>query len=172
MSSSERWNKENCRACLSVEELMKKARELRLRKLRIGASGDATSLSSAENDALEGRTIREDCPLNTDQLGRSTWDFLHTMAAYYPERPSEVHKANAKSFMFLLGKIYPCHHCAEDLRRDLENKPPEVDSKEEFSLWMCELHNRVNKKLGKPIFNCSLWKERWLDGWKDGSCDY
>lgn len=28
------------------------------------------------------------------------------MAAYYPERPSEVHKANAKSFMFLLGKVY------------------------------------------------------------------
>lgn len=29
----------------------------------------------------------------------------------------------------------------------------------------------VNRKLGKPDFDCSLVDERWRDGWKDGSCD-
>ena len=36
---------------------------------------------------------------------------------------------------------------------------------------MCEMHNRVNVKLGKPEFDCSKVFQRWRDGWEDGSCD-
>lgn len=68
--------------------------------------------------------------------------------------------------------MYPCAHCAEDLRSDLVKHPPDVEDREKFSLWMCGLHNRVNKKLGKTEYDCTKWKERWRDGWKDGSCDY
>uniref|UniRef100_A0A183VGY5 Sulfhydryl oxidase n=1 Tax=Toxocara canis TaxID=6265 RepID=A0A183VGY5_TOXCA len=122
--------------------------------------------------AEEKRPTREDCPLDTEQLGKSTWNFLHTMAAYFPEEPSEEDRNNAVTMMKLLGKLYPCAPCAEGLRRDLASHPPRVENRDAFSVWMCELHNRVSKKLGKKEFDCSLWKERWLDGWKDGSCDY
>ena len=40
-----------------------------------------------------------------------------------------------------------------------------------FSRWMCELHNEVNQRLDKRTFDCSKVDERWLEGWKDGSCD-
>jgi FAD-linked sulfhydryl oxidase len=36
---------------------------------------------------------------------------------------------------------------------------------------MCEQHNVVNKKLGKPEFDCRKILERWKDGPKDGRCD-
>ena len=38
--------------------------------------------------------------------------------------------------------------------------------------WMCEAHNDVNVKLGKPAFDCEgkSLEERWGDGPKDGRC--
>jgi len=36
---------------------------------------------------------------------------------------------------------------------------------------MCQQHNVVNRKLGKPEFDCRKVLERWKDGPKDGRCD-
>ena len=46
-----------------------------------------------------------------------------------------------------------------------------TDSRHSLTQWFCGMHNKVNAKLGKPLFDCSLIDERWRDGWKDGSCD-
>ncbi len=53
----------------------------------------------------------------------------------------------------------------------LQTHPPLVQNRDCFAHWMCEMHNEVNERLGKPQFDCSKVHERWLDGWKDGSCD-
>lgn len=52
----------------------------------------------------------------------------------------------------------------------LKASPPQVNSQDELSQWLCKLHNRVNKKLGKDEFDCKKVNERWRDGWLDGSC--
>lgn len=75
-----------------------------------------------------------------------------------------------KTFFTIFSKIYPCKPCAEDMRRDLEDEPPITTSRHELSQWLCRLHNKVNNKLGKELFDCSTVDERWLHGWKDGSC--
>lgn len=31
-----------------------------------------------------------------------------------------------------------------------------VDSREAFAVWVCQQHNLVNEKLGKPTFSCDL----------------
>ena len=69
-------------------------------------------------------------------------------------------------------QTYPCPHCAEDFRVDIKQHPVELADREKFARWMCEMHNRVNVKLGKNVFDCSKVQERWYDGWKDGSCDF
>lgn len=48
---------------------------------------------------------------------------------------------------------------------------PDTRTRACFTQWLCRLHNEVNRKLGKPDFDCSQVDERWRDGWKDGSCD-
>ncbi|VDK72879.1 unnamed protein product [Litomosoides sigmodontis] len=170
MSAASANGSEHCRACMSVEELMKRARKL---AGKVSSGNDRqSSTTQTSSSSIKAKPMRTDCPVTTEKLGNSTWNLLHTIAAYYPLKPTVEQQKNASTLMDLLGKIYPCSHCAEDLRQDLAKHPPDVEDRERFSLWMCGLHNRVNKKLGKPEYDCALWKERWLSGWKDGSCEY
>jgi len=111
------------------------------------------------------------CPPDRQELGVASWSLLHSIAAYYPDKPTPSQQADAKLFLTLFSRLYPCEECAQDLRKDLAESPPRVRNSEEFSQWMCQLHNKVNVKLGKPTFDCSKVFERWRDGWKDGSCD-
>lgn len=112
-----------------------------------------------------------DCPPDVEQLGRSSWTLLHSIAATYPEAPSTSQKSDLLGFVRLFAKLYPCWTCAEDFQAYMARRTPTVGSRGEFGLWLCDAHNDVNKKLGKPVFDCSLWEERWRTGWKDGRCD-
>ncbi|KAJ7763602.1 ERV/ALR sulfhydryl oxidase domain-containing protein [Mycena maculata] len=113
------------------------------------------------------------CPPDKDQLGRATWTFLHTAAAYYPERPTPHQRANMLSLIRALPVLYPCAHCAEDFGERVAQNPPDVSGRAGLSRWLCERHNEVNEKLGKEPFDCAIGKtdERWRDGPADGSCD-
>ena len=114
-----------------------------------------------------------DCPADVEELGRSSWTLLHTMAASYPERPSIDQQKDAQQFISSFSRLYPCHWCATDFQTWMKEarNAPKVRSRQEFGQWLCEAHNDVNQKLGKPSFDCSRWEERWRTGWKDGRCD-
>lgn len=112
-----------------------------------------------------------ECPLDKDDLGRQTWGFLHSMAAYYPEKPTTCQSAFMSKFFHIFAQFYPCEHCALDFQEDIKENPPVASTREELEKWLCERHNVVNVKLGKPVFDCSKVHERWREGWKDGSCD-
>ncbi|XP_063977211.1 FAD-linked sulfhydryl oxidase ALR [Diachasmimorpha longicaudata] len=125
---------------------------------------DNSAITAAERN-------QQNCPLDKDELGTATWSFLHTMAAYFPEKPTREQSNDMRTFFDVFSKFYPCSTCAEDLRKQLEIRPPDTSSQMGLSQWLCRIHNEVNKKLGKPIFDCKLVDQRWKDGWQDGSCD-
>ena len=89
-----------------------------------GKSGDGGSGAGAGKDTekdsnQELATQQVDlstCPVDREQLGRNTWTFLHTMAAYIPERPTRTERKELEQFMGTLGKFYPCDMCATELR--------------------------------------------------------
>lgn len=139
---------------------------------------DAAKTSSAAMMAAlaSGSISRPDvpppnCPPDVEQLGRATWTFLHTTAAYYPDRPTPTQRANMLSLMRSLPVLYPCSSCASDFDQDLSLHPPDVSGRAGLNRWLCERHNEVNRKLGKEVFDCMKTDERWKDGPSDGSCD-
>jgi hypothetical protein len=71
----------------------------------------------------------------------------------------------------ILLKTIQRRHFKSKFGFSLKTNPPDVTSQSALSLWMCQLHNRVNVKLGKSVFDCSKVDERWRDGPADGSCD-
>lgn len=93
------------------------------------------------------------------------------MAAYYPHKPTPKQQQDMTSFINIFANFYPCEPCAEDLQKDLKTLKPDVSSQRGLSQYFCQLHNRVNKKLDKPLFDCDAVDHRWLDGWPDGRCD-
>ncbi|RMD41569.1 hypothetical protein DV735_g3587, partial [Chaetothyriales sp. CBS 134920] len=140
-------------------------------------SKSATLATTAAAAATAATTTESpeptDCPPDVDELGRSTWTLLHSMAATYPARAAPSMQATMRSFIAAFSQLYPCGACAEDLQAWLRQpgNEPRVGGQDELGAWMCEAHNAVNVKLGKPAFDCALWKQRWRDGWADGRCD-
>jgi len=61
-------------------------------------------------------TEQKECPADREELGRSTWLFLHTMAAYYPDSPTSRQQEDMRKFVSLFSQFYPCDDCAEHMR--------------------------------------------------------
>uniref|UniRef100_A0A6M2DY53 Sulfhydryl oxidase n=1 Tax=Xenopsylla cheopis TaxID=163159 RepID=A0A6M2DY53_XENCH len=126
--------------------------------------------SMLESEVMDVNPDEKSCPLDRVHLGRKTWGLLHTMAAYYPDNPTENQQTYMKTFLNTLSLLYPCDDCAKDFQEELKKNPPVVSNQHDLAQWMCHLHNTVNFKLNKPKFDCSRVNERWRDGWLDGSC--
>jgi hypothetical protein len=115
------------------------------------------------NNGLEKDGLQA-CELNPEsrgELGRGTWSLLHIMAATYPVTPTPEVIQDHKIFFQLLPRIYPCLDCRAHMRKMFHELPPRLESRSEFMAWVCEAHNRVNRRLNKPIFDCSKHDERW-----------
>ncbi len=119
------------------------------------------------------------CPAGYSDLGHAGWTFLHTLAAHYPPHTtsttttaaSSKQQADMKQFITLFAQHYPCDECSTHMIEYVKTHPPNVSDRNALSLWMCQMHNDVNRRLGKPQFDCSRVNERWGDGPSDGRCD-
>jgi mitochondrial FAD-linked sulfhydryl oxidase len=122
-----------------------------------------------EGESADASTsAKKACPVDREELGLGTWALLHTMAAHYPDKPDALYRVQARRFFDALGLLYPCGPCASDFQQDMAKTPPEVQSRASLAVWLCNRHNEVNEKLGKPTFPCVLkdLDERWRKGGK------
>lgn len=108
----------------------------------------------------------KDQPPDVEQLGKSSWTLLHSVAATYPETPTSKQQADMKQFILLFGNFYPCWFCGKDFQEYIEANEVQTATQDDLGKWLCIAHNAVNKKIGKAEFDCNLWKQRWKDGWE------
>ncbi|KAG7656992.1 ERV/ALR sulfhydryl oxidase domain [Arabidopsis suecica] len=118
----------------------------------------ATNSSSLQKLPLKDKSTG---PVTKEDLGRATWTFLHTLAAQYPEKPTRQQKKDVKELMTILSRMYPCRECADHFKEILRSNPAQAGSQEEFSQWLCHVHNTVNRSLGKLVFPCERVDARW-----------
>ncbi|XP_058461345.1 FAD-linked sulfhydryl oxidase ALR [Malaya genurostris] len=163
-----------CRTCVDFKSWSKQQRKA----LSTNASNNKPSEVAVSNVGDNSKPTDSPpsgppahCPLDKERLGQHTWGLLHTMAAYFPDSPTNEEQNNVRRFFDSFAKVYPCEYCAKDFQNELKKSPPETNSQHLLSQWLCRMHNKVNAKLGKPEFDCSKVNERWRDGPNDGSCD-
>ncbi|KKY15043.1 putative fad dependent sulfhydryl oxidase erv2 [Phaeomoniella chlamydospora] len=89
------------------------------------------------------------------ELGRAAWKLLHTTMARFPENPTEDEKEALKSYIWLFARLYPCGECAAHFQEILKKYPPQTSSRNTAVGWACFVHNEVNKRKNKPLFDCN-----------------
>ena len=102
-----------------------------------------------------------EAPPTVEELGRCAWTWLHSVAAHYADEPTLDDQKGMANLMFNFARFYPCLECAQNLKRELRDLPPRVENRRTLEGWLCKLHNRVNERLNKPAFDCSMTTYRW-----------
>ena len=103
--------------------------------------------------------------MNTNIWGPSSWRLIHSVAFTYPKRPSLIDKQRYKNFFESLAFTLPCvvcqfHYQKELLQFDLDRG---LRSREHLSRWAFNLHNSVNKRLGKKVMTYEEVRKLYSD---------
>lgn len=57
--------------------------------------------------------------------------------------------------------LFPCNKCQKHFKKMIEENKIRNNSREELVYYICDLHNIVNKRLHKPIFDCKKAFSFW-----------
>jgi len=88
----------------------------------------------------------------TSVWGPGLWHYLHTMSFNYPSKPTSSDKKHYKMFIENLQNVLPCSYCRKNLIKNLQKLPltsNRLKNRYEFSKYIYDLHELVNKMLGK-----------------------
>lgn len=95
------------------------------------------------------------------QWGPIFWKFLHEISFQFPMSPTDQEKKSHEQFLKNLRDFIPCVSCKTDYQKYVEQNPPNLKSRTLFIKWTVDLHNHVNKKLGKREFSYEEVEEEW-----------
>lgn len=90
----------------------------------------------------------------TNVWGPTLWHSLHTISFNYPTFPTREQKQEYYAFFTSLQWILPCKYCRDNYKNNLKVLPLNSQvllNRYNLSKWLYDLHNLVNKNLGKPI---------------------
>lgn len=108
--------------------------------------------------------------MDTRIWGPAAWKFMHTVTFNFPDRPTELDKRKTVYFFQALANVLPCEVCQGHFRKELEKNPiaAHLGSRDALSRWLVDLHNEVNKRLGKPTLDYEFVKDQY-DSYR-GTC--
>lgn len=87
--------------------------------------------------------------------GPSAWKFIHYTALAYPMEPTDKQKKEYFTFFHNLQNTLPCKKCSQNYMLNLQEIPLEnaLDNNDSLFKWTIDMHNEVNKELGKKIYS-------------------
>ena len=88
----------------------------------------------------------------TSTWGPALWHTLHCISFNYPVKPTNNDKRNYKRFVTQLKYILPCKYCRMNFKKNLKSLPltnKALKNRNNFSRWMFNMHEHINKMLGK-----------------------
>ena len=93
-------------------------------------------------------------------MGPSTWGphgwrFFHYVTLGYPINPSDKDIKIYKKFFKSIGNILPCSICRDNYKDHIKKFPLTtniMNDREKLIKWGINMHNLVNKELGKNIY--------------------
>ena len=88
----------------------------------------------------------------TSVWGPSMWHTLHAISFNYPVKPTREDKIKYLNFFKSIGGILPCRYCRENFKKNIKAVPltySTMKNRETFSRWLYNLHEEINKMLGK-----------------------
>lgn len=128
-------------------------------KMLNGGSGNASAASTLipknltkKVRAFTKKDFHSGDGMLTTVWGPSMWHFLHTMSFNYPVTPTQEQKRHYMDFILNLRNILPCKYCRMNLTNNLATRPIRMchmESRDTFSRFIYDLHETVNKLLGK-----------------------
>jgi hypothetical protein len=88
----------------------------------------------------------------TTVWGPALWHYIHAMSFNYPVNPTTEDKKHYRDFIYNLRYVLPCKYCRINLTNNLKQKrllACHMKNRSTFSKYVYELHELVNKMLGK-----------------------
>jgi hypothetical protein len=90
------------------------------------------------------------------QFGPEWWNVFQDMAAEFPHIPNRSDRIEFDTTFRNMLKYLPCpDECRTHAKNWVAANPPELDSKEAASKYMCKFHNSVRRSQGKPERDCN-----------------
>ena len=114
--------------------------------------------------------------MKTDAWGRHMWYSIHFIALAFPENPTNEEKRHYQYFFENLHTVLPCYKCSLNYVKHLQEIPINVDVLQNATNlfnWTVDIHNLVNKELGKRIWSRDEALEYYTnfnDEFNYGSC--
>lgn len=85
------------------------------------------------------------------------WMTLHSISTSYPEAPTIAEKQLVGSWLEMFRDTITCPHCREHFTEIHKNYkrlfPNFLDSRQNLSIFVFRVHNTVNRRLKKPIYD-------------------
>ena len=96
--------------------------------------------------------------------GPLLWLELHNRSFNYPENPTVRQSLEEAHFFRTLDQKIPCKVCRGHYRSYLSKHPVQyhVDSRENISNWVVNLHNEINIRTNKDIVSFDEAKEMYM----------
>jgi hypothetical protein len=121
-------------------------------RTRKGNKSTRKNKTQKRKSVFESNDYKSGDGMLTSVWGPSLWHSLHAISFNYPTNPTQIQKKKYRNFILNLRYVLPCKYCRINFKENLKCLPlrmKEMKSRETFSKYIYDLHEHINKMLGK-----------------------